>query len=166
MQDKTPKRTAESFVFRLKMGEYEVEIGGRREEVLDTIKDLPNLVTSIDKAFEKVRPKKVTTLTVKTGISGAEKVSSQEYPRITASENLDEAILKLLETDWGKWRPRTLDELSEALKSNGMEHSGRTLGGVLMDLVKKEKMRRWNTNAGFVYILAEKEALRHRGDAE
>jgi hypothetical protein len=42
----------------------------------------------------------------------------------------------------------------------------RVLGGVLMELVKKEKIRRWNTNAGYVYILAEKEALRSRGDAE
>jgi hypothetical protein len=25
--------------------------------------------------------------------------------------------------------------------------------------VKKEKIRRWNTDAGYVYILAEKEAL-------
>jgi predicted transcriptional regulator len=74
--------------------------------------------------------------------------------------------VKLLQTDWGKWRPRTIDELGEALKSNRIEQSVRVLGGVLMELVKKEKIRRWNTNAGYVYILAEKEALRSRGDAE
>lgn len=166
MQDKSPKRHRGSFSFRLKMGEYEVEISGRREDVLETIRDLPNMVTNIDKAFEKAKPKKVTTLTVKTEAPSAQKASSQKYPQILSSKNLDEAILKLLETDWGKWRPRTVEELGEALKSNGMEYSERSLSGVLMSLVKKEKIRRWNTNAGFVYILAEKEAIRNREDVE
>jgi hypothetical protein len=40
------------------------------------------------------------------------------------------------------------------------------LAAVLMELVKKEKIRRWSTDTGYVYILAEKEALRSRGDAE
>lgn len=74
--------------------------------------------------------------------------------------------MRILETDWGKWRPRTIDELDEALKANGSEQSPRTLGGVLMDLVKKGKIRRWNTNAGYVYILAEKEALHSKGEVE
>jgi len=30
---------------------------------------------------------------------------------------------------------------------------------VLAGLVKTEKVRRWQTDAGYVYILAEKEAL-------
>jgi predicted transcriptional regulator len=70
--------------------------------------------------------------------------------------------LRILETDWGKWRPRTIDELDEALKANGIEQSPRTLTGVLMELVKKEKIKRWNTNAGYVYILAETEALHQK----
>jgi predicted transcriptional regulator len=74
--------------------------------------------------------------------------------------------VKLLQTDWGKWRPRTIDELSEALKANDVQHSSRTLAGVLTELVKKEKIRRWNTNAGNVYILAEKEALHTREESE
>jgi hypothetical protein len=148
------------------MGDYEIEINGSYMDVLNTIKDLPNLTGNIEKAFEKVKPRKVATLTVKTEAAGPQKGSSQQYPQIAPSAKLDEAILKLLETDWGKWRPRTIDELGEALKSNGIEKSERALGGVLMELVKKEKIRRWNTNAGYVYILAEKEALRPRGDAE
>jgi hypothetical protein len=166
LQDKTTKKAHENFAFRLKMGDYEVEINGTYEDVLNTIKDLPNLVGSIDKAFEKIKPRKVATLTVKTETANTQKTPSQQYPQISPSEKLDEAIVKLLQTDWGKWRPRTIDELGEALKSNRIEQSVRVLGGVLMELVKKEKIRRWNTNAGYVYILAEKEALRSRGDAE
>jgi hypothetical protein len=145
-----------SFVFRVKIGEYEVEIDGTREEVLKTIGDLPSLVSNVHKAFEAVKPKTVATLTVKTEPSQKE---AQKFPRIAHTENCDEAVLRVLETDWGKWRPRTLDELKDALKANGLQYSGHVLSGVLLGLVKKEKIRRWNTDAGYVYILAEKEAL-------
>jgi len=166
LPDKPTKKTLQNFAFRVKIGDYEVEINGNHEEVLNTIKDLPNLIGNIDKAFEKVKPRKVATLTVKTETAHPQKAASHEYPQISSSEKVDEAIVKLLETDWGKWRPRTIDELSDALKSNGIEQSPRALATALMELVKKEKIRRWNTNAGYVYILAEKEALRSRGDAE
>jgi len=166
LQQKKPRKTGGSFAFRVKIGDYEVEVTGAYEQVLDTIKVLPSLISDIDKAFEKVKPKKVATLTVKTGAPDAERPSSQQYPRISHTAKPDEALLKVLETDWGKWRPRTIDELSEALKANELEHSVRTLAAVLMELVKKEKIKRWSTNTGYVYILAEKEALRSRGDAE
>jgi hypothetical protein len=163
--DRLTKGQHENFTFRLKTGDYEIEIDGNYGDVLNTIKNLPNLVVDIDKAFQKIKPKKVATLTVKTETAGPQKTSKQ-YPHIQSSGRLDEAVLRILETDWGKWRPRTIDELDEALKANGSEQSPRTLGGVLMDLVKKGKIRRWNTNAGYVYILAEKEALHSKGEVE
>jgi hypothetical protein len=155
-----------SFAFRVKLGEYEFEVGGTRDEVLKTIEDLPSLIGNIQRAFDSVRAKKFATLTVKTETPKDQKATSEKYPRISAAETSGEAVLSLLETDWGKWRPRTIDELGDALKSNGIDQSPRTLTAALMELVKKEKIRRWNTNAGYVYILAEKEALRSRGDAE
>jgi hypothetical protein len=144
------------------MGEYEVEIQGKREDVLKTLQDMPSLIDNVNKAFENVKPKKITTLTVKTE-PAKEEDKSQKYPKISPTENYEEAIIKVLETDWGKWRPRTIDELRDALKANGMDYPGRMLAGILMGLVKNEKIRRWNTDAGYVYILAEKEALRTRG---
>ncbi len=162
MQDKAPKAAGADFAFRVRMGEYEVEIRGKRGDVLKTIQDLPNLIGNINKAFENVKPKKITTLTVKTE-PAKEENKSQKYPKISQTENYEEAIIKVLETDWGKWRPRTIDELRDALKANGMDFPGRMLTGMLMGLVKNEKIRRWNTDAGNVYILAEKEAFRTRG---
>ncbi len=147
------------------MGEYEVEIGGTREEVLKTIAELPNLIANVHKAFETVKPKTVATLTVKTEPCKAE-VQSQKYPKIVRTENCDEAVIRVLETDWGKWRPRRIEELKEALQANGLNYPGRVLAGVLVGLVKKGKIRRWSTDAGFVYILVEDEALSKRGEAE
>jgi len=153
-----------NFAFRAKIGEYEVEINGTREEVMKTIQELPTLMTNVHKAFEAGKPKTVTTLTVKTEPPKKEEPPKQKYPQIGRVESAAGAILKLLETDWGKWRPRTIDELSEGLKANGMNYSGKMLSGVLNGLEKRGKVRRWKTDAGYVYILAEEESLRVKVD--
>jgi hypothetical protein len=149
------------FVFRVRLGEYELELCGERGEVLRTVReDLPELVSSVQRAFEGVKPKTVATLTVKKEPAKEEAViGAQKFPKIVRTEKCDEAVLRLLETDWGKWRPRMIDELKEGLKANGLAFSGRELAGVLLGLVRGKKLRRWKTDAGFVYILAEKEAL-------
>jgi hypothetical protein len=152
-----------NFVFRVRLGEYEIEIGGARDEVLKTIEDLPSLIGNVNRAFEGVKPKKVATLTVKTEASRDEAAAaSEKYPQISTSATGDDAVISLLETDWGKWRPRTLEELRAALKANGIEYQTRTLAEILLDLVKEEKIRRWNTDSGYVYILAEKEAFQSK----
>jgi len=158
LQGKGVREAQKNFVFRVKMGEYEVEINGTREEVLKTIEELPSLTVNVHKAFESLKPKTVATLTLKK--EGAkEEALMQKYPKILRTEKCDEAILRILETDWGKWRPRTVTELKDALKENKLNFSGRILAGVLMGLVRKGRVRRWKTDAGYVYILAEKEAL-------
>jgi len=157
------------FAFRVKIGEYEVEIKGTHEEVTKTLKDLPGLVTNIHKAFENVKPKTVTTLTVKTEPTAkaktAPKTPAQTYPKITTAANCEDAVLRLLETNWGKWRPRTMEELKDSMKANKMKYTKRTLNGTLNKLADKGMVRRWNTNTGFVYILAEEKPLSSGGEA-
>ena len=162
MQDKAPKTARADFAFRVRIGEYEVEMQGKREDIMKTLQDLPRLIDNINKAFENIKPKKITTLTVKTE-PAEEEDKSQKYPKISPTKNYEEAIIKVLETDWGKWRPRTIEELRDALKANGMHYPGRMLAGMLMGFVKNEKIRRWKTDAGYVYILAEKEAFHTKG---
>jgi len=159
LQGKVVKERRGSFVFRVRMGEYELEIDGAREEVLRTIKEeLPSLMADVYKAFENLKPKTVATLTVKKE-AAKEEALMQKYPKILRTEKCDDALLRILETDWGKWRPRTIGELKDALEANELRFSGRILAGVLMGLVRKKKVRRWKTDAGYVYILAEKEAF-------
>jgi hypothetical protein len=159
-----PKQSAKEkksggFAFRVKIGEYEVEIKGTHEEVTKTLKELPDLVTNVHKAFENVKPKTIATLTVKTEPTDkaktAPKTPAQTYPKITSAANCEDAVLRLLETNWGKWRPRTMEELKDAMKANKMKYTKRTLTGTLNKLADKGMVRRWNTNTGFVYILAE-----------
>jgi hypothetical protein len=151
----------ESFSLRVKLGEYEVEVRGTQEEVTKIIENLPNLVTNVHKAFEIAKPKTVATLTVKTEApqKAAAEAPAQAYPKIGSSANCEEAVLKILETDWGKWRPRTTEELQDAMKANGLKYPGRTLGATLDALAEKGMVRRWDTNTGFVYILADEKPL-------
>lgn len=156
------------FAFRVKIGEYEVEITGTYSEVTKTLENLPNLITNVHKAFENVKPKTVATLTVKTEPSPpakeVPKTPAQTYPKITAVASCEDAVLRLLETDWGKWRPRTMEELNDAMKANEIKYTSRNLETTLNKLADKGMVRRWNTNTGFVYILAEEKPSRSGGE--
>ncbi len=159
VEKKEVKEKREGFAFRVKIGEYEVEITGTHEEVTQTLENLPNLITSVHKAFENVKPKTIATLTVKTEPEpkgkAVPKTPAQTCPKIKSVANCEDAVLRLLETDWGKWRPRTMEELNDAMKANKIKYTKRTLEGTLNKLAGKGMVRRWSTNTGFVYILAE-----------
>ena len=157
---KVAKGSGGDFSFRVKFGECEVEVRGSRSDVLETIKELPNLMLDLNKAFENLKAKAAATVTVKAPAATVKAESPVEkYPKISKVENCSEAILRILESDWGKWRHRTVTELKEALAANDLHFPGRTLAGDLLALVRKGVVRCWKTDKGYVYILAEKEAL-------
>jgi hypothetical protein len=129
------------FSFRVKMGQREIEISGTREEVMKAIEELPQLMETVSKAFESTKNKEETSQTV-----------SSVYPSISAS-GCSEAVLQLLASDWGK-QPRSLPELGEALKANAVYYPSTTVSGVLSWLLRKNKIKRWKTDKGYVYVLA------------
>jgi len=129
-----------SFSFRVKMGDQEIEITGTREEVIKTIEELPGLVASVSKAFELTKNVETT------------KSVASAYPSVSSS-GCSEAVLELLETDWGR-QARTITELGEALKANALHYPPTTISGVLAWLVRKNKIKRWKTDKGYVYVLA------------
>jgi hypothetical protein len=122
------------------MGGQEVEISGSREEVIKTIEELPSLITNVSKAFESIKNKVASS-----GSVGA-------YPSVSSS-GCSDAVLELLGTDWGS-KARTLTEIGEALKANALHYPSTTLSGVLAWLVRKNKIKRWKTGRGYVYILS------------
>jgi len=105
---------------------------------------LPSLMANVSKAFEVAKTK--PTSTVETAFV---------YPVVSGS-NCSEAVLKLLESDWGN-EPRTLPELTDALKANALHYPSTTLSGVLTWLTKKGKIKRWKTDKGYVYAYVRKE---------
>ena len=129
------------FSFRVKMGQMEIEISESREEVMKTIEELPQLMQTVSKAFKST----------KKGEDQSQSDSSA-YPSVSAS-GCSEAVLQLLDSDWGK-QPRSLPELGEALKANAVYYPSTTVSGVLAWLVRKNKIKRWKTDKGYVYVLA------------
>lgn len=147
------------FSFRVRVGEHEVEICGNHHEVLQTIEKLPELMKDVSEAFKTIR---VKAAVVKVAVPKEEEKAKPKgiplpYPKISKTESCSKAVLKLLESDWGRWRPRTLREILEALEANAIHYPASTLSGVLNRLVRKGMIRRWKTDEGYVYILAEKE---------
>ena len=132
------------FSFRVRFGDFEVEISGSRDEVFKTVEMLPSLMANVSKAFEAAKASKPTY-----------NVEDSAYPSVSGS-NCSEAVLKLLESDWGK-EPRTLPELVDALKANALHYPSTTLSGVLTWLVKKGKVKRWKTDKGYAYAIVRKE---------
>jgi hypothetical protein len=144
------------FCLRVRLGHYEVEISGSRDDVLKTIDDLPNLVAVVSEAFAQAgaaisipsdQPPQSSPAAPSVSASGA-------YPSIQGSGNCSDAVLRLLETDWGRSTPRTLPELIEAMRVNAIHYPVTTLSGVLNWLVRKSKVKRWKTDKGYVYVLA------------
>lgn len=156
VQKKLVDEKTEGFFIRVKIGDYEVELSGSHSEVMKTLKSLPALISNVNKAFESVKPKTVATITVKTAeATSTQDTPLQSYPKIAATATPEEAILKALASEWGKWRPRTMEELNEVMKYNNLKYPGLVLPSILEALVEKGLVKRWNTNQGFVYILAE-----------
>ena len=142
------------------MNQNEIEISGTKKEVLDVIETLPELVGQVSKALNPAEAKTDASESkpVVVRLTSPAAASPKMFPSIKEAKNCSGAVVKLLMTEWGTWKPRTTPEIIEALKANALHYPRSTLSGVLAWLVKKGKVRRWKTDAGYVYILAEKEA--------
>lgn len=151
-----------AFSLRVRLGQYEVEISGTREDVLRTVNDMPNLVAIISEAFSKAQLTEAQSNNLG-GQSASHKSTPQSrsasvaagYPSIQSSGGCSDAVVRLLSTDWGKMAPRTLPEIIEAMRVNAVHYPVTTLSGVLNWLVRKGRVKRWKTEKGYVYVLAQ-----------
>lgn len=155
------------FSLRIRLGLYEIEISGSKEDVLETVNDLPNLVAAVSEAFAQVG----TDINVSNGPNQSSSATPSAsagggFPSIQASGSCSEAVLRLLMTDWGRSAPRTLPELVEALRVNAVHYPVTTLSGVLHWLVRKGKVKRWKTDKGYVYVLSGSSAMRGQVQAQ
>lgn len=137
------------FIIKIRIGEAEVEIGGEREEVLETLQELDKIVELVSEAFNVTMDEKKT--------KSKSKIDPSQFPKISRTNQCSEAVLSLLQTDWGK-SPRTIGELREGMEANAVFFPKTTLSGVLVWLTKKGDLRRWkDPKRGYLYVLNEKE---------
>ena len=141
------------FHLRVRIGEMEVELGGEKAEVLSTLDELDDIVSKISIAL-RGRPKAIP---VKVEQS-TEESTPHKYPKIKQTSQCGDAVVALLTTDWGK-TPRVISELREAMEANAIFFPKTTLSGVLVWLVKKDRLRRWkDKKRGYLYVINKQEA--------
>lgn len=139
---------------RIKLGEFEVEVSGLREEVLSTLDSISEIVSKVSKAF--------TEAPIPTKIIAGAKAPAQgltvevELPSIKSPSGVTDAILKLLSTDWGR-TPRTLKELLEAMEANAVYYSIGSISGTLTRLTKEGTVRRLKKDLEYAYVLTKVE---------
>jgi len=144
-----------SITIRVKIGNNEVEVSGAREEVLETLTNLTQIVGKVSEAFSGVQsspqplPKAVPAQTSEPTM----------LPSVTMPPDAKcpDTIIKLLDTEWGRTTPRTQGELIEAMKVNAIFFPEGTVKGRLTDLTKKGVLRRIQTERGYGYILVKSE---------
>ncbi len=135
------------FHIKVRIGDNELEIGGSKDEVLSTLDDLDAIIEKVTRAFNQ---KGVGVQTRR------KKKSNVEYPTIQHTTQCSEAIVSLLETDWGK-TPRAIGELREGMEANAIFFPKSTISGVLSWQIKKGALRRWkDKKRGYLYVLNEK----------
>jgi hypothetical protein len=119
--------------------------GSSKEEILPKIDEALALLES---AMEKLKARKIEITSVPT-------VIAVEMPHIsTPATSCRDAIVKLLSTEWGK-TPRTLSEIIDAMKINGIYFEKARVASDLLTLTRTGITRRLKTEAGFSYILAK-----------
>ena len=137
------------FHLKVKIEEMEVELDGKKQEILSTLDDLKEIVDKVTIAFNSdPRP----------GARLMKKAEAPNYPKIPRTNKCSEAVVSLLSTDWGKI-PRAIGELRDAMDANAVFFPNTTLSGILVWLVKKDKLRRWkDRKRGYLYVVNTPEA--------
>jgi hypothetical protein len=78
---------------------------------------------------------------------------TDQLPTIERASGLNDAITKVLATSWGRTRPRSWNEIDNALKNNALHFSKGSLTGSLTYLVKAARLRRVGMSGVYGYTL-------------
>ncbi len=137
----------------VRLGNFEVNLEGTQENVealmgkrlFEYIKGLQGLAADLQVVEEQTKEE------TKTG----EEAPPTEYPPpLGKPSTLTEALIKLMvDTGWGS-KPRTLGEIMTALETNAIYYKNAAVATVLVQLVKKGKLRRLGSRGNFTYVVA------------
>ncbi len=139
----------DKFTIRLKIGNNEIEISGKHDEVIDALQNVSHLVLETVQAFGQESSNITQNLQI------TENTATETFPSISIdpATPCPDAITQLLSTEWGRKEPRTLGELLAAMKVNAIHYPEGTVKGRLTDLTKRGVLRRISGSKGYEYIL-------------
>jgi hypothetical protein len=138
----------------MKKGDIELEVSGTEKEVTSTFEHIDKLADKFFGAFSISKTTDRSSIALpRPDVGDSSELSpptGTEVPVISKAKSASEAVLRLLASEWGQ-RPRALSEFRAALHANAMPYPGTTLSGVLFNLVKSGRVRRFKTVSGYVY---------------
>lgn len=138
-------------VLKFRIGDADVQLEGSRNDILEIIeKDLTKIVEGLTKIPKIGFPTTSKTEMNQHIIQPATPQLAEPFPSIQA-KSCAEAIVNLLSSEWGRTKPRSISEIRAALEVNALHYSEKVIGFTLTRLTKKQKLRRWKTESGFVY---------------
>ena len=128
--------------FRLKLGEYELEIKGSPDDVRELLDLAMEYVArkGIDRGVELVE--------------NEEETLSEDLPppiEISGKESVTSILSKLFSTKWAS-KPRSLKEVMEVLETMGVHHPKSTVAVSLARLVKRNVIRRLKKEGVYLYV--------------
>jgi len=131
----------------VRLGDFQVELEGTHanvtslmgESLYNFIKELQNVVGEMP-SVEEIE---------------VEEAPPMEYPPpLGKPATLTEALTNLMvNSGWGR-KPRTLGEIMTALETNAIYYKKAAVATVLVQLVKKNILRRLGTRGSFTYVAA------------
>jgi len=127
----------------------EIEVEAITEDVEAALNLVDQLLVKLEPAPEVGRPEAVPSTAVPFSASGAELA-----PPVTESK-LPDALMQLLGSDWGR-TPRTLREISEALKLSAKHYALPVVSTALARLTKAGQVRRLKKGEVFSYVGAKR----------
>lgn len=129
---------------RVRVGDCEAEVAGRKEDVLEILSSVENVISILSSAtrFRDSEPKP--------------EAQPEGLPQVQMERNIQapDAIVKLLSTEWGN-KPRNLTDIMGALEVNAIHFPKGTVAGRLTDLTRRGVLRRVKTAGGFGYVLVK-----------
>ena len=120
------------FTIKIKAKDNEIELSGSKEDVMDALNNINDIMTKVTRTFTNPSP-------VQSTLQIPQTTSKSKFPSISVSPDTPcpDTILKILATEWGREKPRRLRELLEAMKVNAIHYPIGTVKGRLTDMTKK-----------------------------
>lgn len=135
------------FTIKIKAKDNEIELSGSKEDVMDVLNNINDIMTKVTRTFTNPSP-------VQSTLQIPQTTSKSKFPSISVSPDTPcpDTILKILATEWGREKPRRLRELLEAMKVNAIHYPIGTVKGRLTDMTKKGYLRRVREGREYAYI--------------
>ncbi len=135
------------FTIKIKAKDNEIELSGSKEDVMDALNNINDIMTKVTRTFTNPSP-------VQSTLQIPQTTSKSKFPSISVSPDTPcpDTILKILATEWGREKPRRLRELLEAMKVNAIHYPIGTVKGRLTDMTKKGYLRRVREGREYAYI--------------